>query len=284
MRKEDLSDFIFKRISLQLGFSRLEHVNFLVDDLEKVGISEFPQFNSLAEMVEQTNLHHSVAEKLTYKHIKLNQVGRGEAWCLLTIPTATKASKKSKCDIIIEPSRIEFKEQVSGDIRFLNNNSTIETITELRKNLYIIDRGFRFYYQTHPLAEDWFAANVMDKPNEFSEGKLKRLESILVKLRSGIDSFQFDKWMHDAIKFEDFTVDKFSHTMKSGVLASYDYIVIVDNDKYYLVNSTNCEDFRFTRITVGQPKFVLTIKETPVDSPQNDATSSDTCSISEHLG
>ena len=283
MRKEELIDTILCRTTVQFNFTRKDYVVNLVDDLEKIGITELPVFSNIAEMIEKTNEQFLPAEELIYKHIRSHQVGRGEVLCVLTIPTAKKAKRTEACDII-ESGRVEFKEQVGSDIRFLHTNETIHLLTELRKNLYIIDRGLTVYYPTHELSIDWQNIEIMNRPNEFSAGKLKKLESFFVKLKSKLDEFKFDKWMYDAIKKEDFTFDGFSAKMKQSILSHYDNIVIIANGKYNLVNSYNNDRFLFKRITVGQPKFVLTNIKSLIDSPQDDGSITSDVSISKHTG
>lgn len=275
MSKDELIKYISDKISEQFNYARNEHVNFLVDDLGKVGINELPVFSDINDMIEKTNSIHGTAEEIVYRHIKSPQIGRGEVWCTLTLPIAKKASKANKCDIIIGTNRIEFKEQVGGDLRFHNNNRTIELLTNLRKNLYILDRGFSKYHSSHELTNEWNTIGIMDRPNELSEGKLKKLESFFLKLRDKSTDFALDKWMMDTILLEQFSFDSFAYSMRKSVLENYDNIVIVCNGKYYLVNSTNSDLIVFKRISVGQPKFGLTIKKNDVSSTQNDTDTID---------
>jgi len=279
MGPEELYTFIKDRLETKMGFSRTDLISNLVAELQLYNITEIPQFNSIEELVKETNENHSELEKLIHKHIKRNQMGRGEAWCLLTIPQSIKAKRITGCDSIIDNKRYEFKEQ-KKDIRFYNNAATMNEITCLRKNLYIIDRALTHYY-SHELTIEWNAIGIMDKPNELNESKLRALGNFLVKLKQHSHEFKFDKWFSDAIDFENFTYDSFAEKIKTNILKSFDGIVIVDEDKYYLIDTLNNENFRFTRITIGEPKFVLTTKKSLLSSPSNDASSSIGDSVSE---
>jgi len=283
MGPDELYTFISERLATKMGFSRTDLVANLVTELQQNNIIEIPQFNSLIELIHETNERYSTLEKLIHKHIRRNQMGRGEAWCLLTMPISIKAPRPSGCDIFIESQRYEFKEQ-KRDIRFYNNSVTIHEITSLRKNLYIIDRGLNKYHDCHDLTVEWNAIGIMDKPNELNESKLKSLSGFLIKLRSQVDYFQFDKWMVDAINSENYSYDSFAETMKWGILKSFDGIVIINEDKYHLIDVNDFDNFRFTRITIGAPKFVLTIKKSLLSSSTNDAISSIDSCISKHSG
>ena len=282
MGPEDLHNFISERLATKLGFLRTDLIANLVSELLQNNITEIPQFNSLIELIQETNTRHSTLEKLVHKHIRRNQVGRGEAWCLLTMPNAVKAPRSSSCDTIIETKRYEFKEQ-KKDIRFYNNSVTIHAITDLRKNLYIIDRALNLYY-SHDLTLEWNIIGLMDKPNELNEGKLKLLSGFLIKLRSQASYFELDKWMSDAINLEKFSYDSFAETIKQGILNSFDGIVVINEDRYHLIDSTNCDGFTFKRITLGEPKFVLTIKKTLLPSPTNDTSCSISDCVPKHSG
>jgi len=280
MGPEELHNFISDRLATKMGFSRTDLISNLVCELQQNNITEIPQFNSLIELIQETNERYSTLEKLIHKHIRRNQMGRGEAWCLLTMPISVKAPRVSACDVLIESKRYEFKEQ-KKDIRFYNTPVTIHAITDLRKNLYIIDRGLNKYYDCHDLTAEWNAIGIMDKPNELNEGKLRMLSSFLIKLRSQVNDFQLDKWMVDAINLETFSYDSFAEKIKNGIMNAFDGIIVINEDTYYLLDVNNNDGFRFTRITIGEPKFVLTIKKTLLSSTNDTDSSTGDC-VSKH--